>query len=201
MKLLMTQGKQLPRRNPRTTTRPMPRRRLHREFLRWLKLNRARFAVGIAPGRRTDEDLEFSFVGINPAITGILSTSDINVNVTIEDSDFGDENRDTLIWLFHGAKRVPGGYICSECKPEYKRLFPDLVALWTDHLFEELLKWVNERLAPANWLILAGEVGFLTAAWLTSQPPDTPVEPDSVRYVLPLRTQRKQADPYPRSLP
>jgi hypothetical protein len=48
----------------------MPRRQLHREFLRWLKLNRARFAIGIALGKRTDEVLEFSFVGINRAIAG-----------------------------------------------------------------------------------------------------------------------------------
>jgi hypothetical protein len=43
----------------------MPRRRLHREFLRWLKLNRSRLAIGIAVGKRTNEELEFSFVGIH----------------------------------------------------------------------------------------------------------------------------------------
>ena len=167
----------------------MPRRRLHREFLRWLKLNRARFAIDIALGKRTDEALEFSFVGINPAITGILSTRDVNVNVMFEDADFDDGNWDTLIWLFHGAKPVPGGYICSECKPELKRVFADLVALWTDHLFEALLTWVNERLARGKWLILDGQVQAFTSAWLTPLRPDAPAAPDLVRHVLPLRTQ------------
>ena len=56
----------------------MPRRRLHREFLRWLELNRARLAIDIAVGKRTAKDLEFSFVGIHPAITGILSTRSVS---------------------------------------------------------------------------------------------------------------------------
>jgi hypothetical protein len=197
MKPIMTQGKQSDGREPRPT-RQKPRRRLHREFLRWLRLNRARFAIGIAPGKRTDKALEFCFVGINPAITGILSTRDVNVNVMFEDADFDDGNWDTLIWLFHGAKPVPGGYICSQCKPEYKRVFPDLVALWTDHLFEELLKWVNEDLAPANWLVLNDTVKAFNSAWITPLHSDAPGPPDCVHTALPLRTQpRKQIDPSP----
>jgi hypothetical protein len=176
----------------------MPRRRLHREFLRWLKLNRARFAIGIQLGRRTDRRLEFSFVGIHPAITGVLSTCEVNVNVIFEGNDFDAGNWDTLIWLFHGAQPVPGGYICSQCKPEYKRVFPDLVALWTDHLFEELLKWVNEDLAPAKWLVLNDTVQAFNSAWITQLRPDAPVAADCVRHVLPLRTQpREQPDPSP----
>jgi hypothetical protein len=31
-------------------------------------------------------------------------------------------------------------------------IFPSREALWTDHLFEPFLKWVNEKLAPARWL-------------------------------------------------
>ena len=176
----------------------MPRRRLHREFLRWLKLNRARFAIGITLRKRTDRLLEFSFVGINPAITGFLSTCDVNVNVIFEGNDFDAGNWDTLMYLFHAAKPVPGGYICSQCKPEYKRVFPDLVALWTDHLFEELLKWVNAHLAPAKWLVLNGTVQTFNTAWITPLRPDAPESPDCVRHVLPLRTQpRKQLAPSP----
>jgi len=176
----------------------MPRRRLHREFLRWLKLNRSRFAIGIQLGRRTDRALEFSFVGINPAITGILSTCEVNVNVIFEGADIDAGNWDTLIWLFHGAIPVPGGYICTECKPEYKRVFPDLVALWTDHLFEGLLKWINEDLAPAKWLVLNGTVQTFNSAWITPLRPVAPGEANCVRHVLPLRIQpRKQLDPSP----
>ncbi len=177
----------------------MPRRRLHREFLKWLKLNRARFAIGIALGKRTDDVLEFSFVGINPAITGYLSTWDVNVNVNFEDADFVDfRNWDTIFWVDQVAERVPDGYICTQCQPEYKRVFPDRVALWTDHLFETLLTWVNEELAPAHWLILEGQVQSFTSARITSLRPDTPLAPDLVRHVLPLRRHlREQADPSP----
>jgi hypothetical protein len=181
----------------------MPRRRLHREFLKWLKLNRARFAIRIALGKRTDEVLEFSFVGINPAIMGYLSTWDVNVKVNFEDEDFEDfRNWDTIFWVDQVAEPVPGGYICTQCKPEYKKVFPDRVALWTDHLFEALLKWVNEDLAPAHWLILEGQVQCYTSARITPLRPDAPAAPDCVRHVLTLRRQpRKQAEPHSRSLP
>jgi hypothetical protein len=77
-------------------------------------------------------------------------------------------------------------------------VFPCLVALWTDHLFEALLKWVNEDLAPANWLILDGEVDGFTCASLAPLRPDAPAAPDCVQHVLPLRTPpRKQPDPSP----
>jgi hypothetical protein len=176
----------------------MPRRRLHREFLRWLKLNGVRLVIGIALIKRTDEVLEFGFVGINPAITGYLSTKDINVDVTFDDKDFDDDTWDTLLWLFHGAKPVPGGYICSECKPEYKKVFPGLVALWTDHLFEALLTWINEELAPARWLILEGRIRRYTSARISPLRPDGPTAPDLVLHVLPLRTPlRKETDTSP----
>jgi hypothetical protein len=163
-------------------------------------LNRRRLVIGIALGRRTDEVLQFAFVGINPSITGYLSTQDINVDVTFDDKDFDDENWDTLIWLFHGAKPVPGGYICSECKPEYQRVFPDLVALWTDHLFEALLKWITEELAPAHWLIMEGRIRRYTSARISPLRPDGPTAPGLVLHVLPLRTPlRKQTDTSPRA--
>ena len=45
-------------------------------------------------------------------------------------------------------------------------MFADRPALWTDHLFEGLLEWVNESLARAKWLALFGdpEHGDLGAA-------------------------------------
>ncbi len=161
-------------------------------------MNGVRLVIGIALIKRTDEVLEFGFVGINPAITGYLSTKDINVDVTFDDKDFDDDTWDTLLWLFHGAKPVPGGYICSECKPEYKKVFPGLVALWTDHLFEALLTWINEELAPARWLILEGRIRRYTSARISPLRPDGPTAPDLVLHVLPLRTPlRKETDTSP----
>ena len=59
----------------------MPRRMIQRAFLKWLEENRARFAVEIKLGRRTDNVLEFTFAGINRAISGALTTWEINVTV------------------------------------------------------------------------------------------------------------------------
>lgn len=50
--------------------------------------------------------------------------------------------------------------------------FPSREAIWKDHLFDQLLKWVNEKLAPARWLRLSGTGGKgnrgITWAWLIS---------------------------------
>jgi hypothetical protein len=48
--------------------------------------------------------------------------------------------------------------------------------LWADHLFEPLLRWVNEELVPARWLVLEGE------------PESLPTQPASrVEELLPHR--------------
>jgi hypothetical protein len=57
----------------------MPRRQIQRAFLSWLEDNRGRFALDITLGKRTDTVQEFSFVGINPAISGALTTWEIEV--------------------------------------------------------------------------------------------------------------------------
>ena len=62
---------------------PMPRRMIQRAFLKWLEENRSRFAIEIKLGRRTDNVLEFTFAGINRAISGALTTWEINVTVML----------------------------------------------------------------------------------------------------------------------
>jgi hypothetical protein len=69
-------------------------------------------------------------------------------------------------------KRVPGGYVCDLGPPESRSVFPNRPALWTDHLFEPFLEWVNETLAKAKWLALYGSPDYAT--WARLLPDDMP---------------------------
>jgi hypothetical protein len=53
---------------------PMPRRKIQRAFLSWLEENQGRLALDVTLGKRTDAVQEFTFAGINPAISGALTT-------------------------------------------------------------------------------------------------------------------------------
>ena len=54
-------------------------------------------------------------------------------------------------------------------------MFADRPALWTDHLFEGLLEWVNDSLARAKWLALYGSPEW--ASWARLLPGDDPSQP------------------------
>jgi hypothetical protein len=137
---------------------PRPRRQIQRAFLAWLSANRERFALEILPGRRTDRVLEFSFVGINRAVSGSLGNYSLSIAVEYENCLWD------LLWDADASPRhVTGGCICALCEQTERRLFPDRPALWIDHLFEPLLEWTNRDLANANWLLLFGT--HQTATW------------------------------------
>ena len=102
---------------------------------------------------------EFSFAGINRAITGALTSDEVEVWVT-----YRRDCWDILLDVDAEPKRVPGGgYVCGLCPADDRRVFADRPALWTDHLFEGLLEWMNESLARAKWLALFGDPD--TATW------------------------------------
>jgi hypothetical protein len=115
---------------------PMPRRKIQRAFLSWLEDNRARFALEIRHGTRTDRVQEFSFAGINHAITGALTAYEIEVYAMHENDCW-----DILLSAFAEPKRARGGGIfCEACPPEARRVFADRPAQWADHLFDPLLE-------------------------------------------------------------
>jgi hypothetical protein len=99
----------------------VPRRKIQRAFLSWLEENRGRLALDITLGKRTGTVQEFSFAGINPAISGALTTYEIEVLALHDDH----------IWniLFNvdaEPKRAPGGaYVCGLCPPDARRMFAD----------------------------------------------------------------------------
>jgi hypothetical protein len=144
----------------------MPRRMIQRAFLKWLEENRARFAIEIKLGRRSDTVQQFTFAGINSAISGVLSTYEVSVFVMHRGACW-----DFLLDVDAEPKRVPGGYVCDLCPPESRPVFRDRLALWTDHLFEPFLEWVNESLVKAKWLALYGGSDYAT--WARLLPDDT----------------------------
>ena len=91
----------------------MPRRKIQRAFLSWLAENRSRLALDIVLGKRTDTVQQFTFAGTNRAISGALTTYEVEVWVTYR--------HDCWDLLFNAAaepKRVPGGgYVCGLCPP------------------------------------------------------------------------------------
>ena len=66
--------------------------------------------------------------------------------------------------------RVTGGYACEWQANEEQTPFPTREALWQDHIFEPLLKWVNMKLAPARWIRMyqKQDVGWIGASLINS---------------------------------
>jgi len=161
----------------------MPRRMIQRAFLKWFELNRPRFAIEIKLGRRTDRNLELSFAGINGAVTAALTTYEINVYVEYE-----SYNWDMILSVDSVPIRIEGGYYCAFCLPESRSIFPDRLSLYTDHLFEPFLKWVNDDLAKAKWLMLEGKPDHATSARLMEELPGTDKRPNGEVIFIPIRT-------------
>ncbi len=160
----------------------MNRRTIRRAFLKWLKINRSRLAVEIELGCRTEEMIAFSLVGINPVITASLGR-EINVSVTYESYCW-----DLLLCLDEPQiARVRGGYVCTQCLPESRKVFPDRFSIYADHLFERLLDWVNDDLAKAKWLKLSGRPGDMTWVELKTELPEATESQDEEEIYLPLR--------------
>ena len=124
----------------------MPGRMIQRAFLSLLEENRSRFAIKIKLGRRNDGVQQFAFAGINSAVSGVLSTYEISVYVMHQGACW-----DFLLDVDTELRRVPAAMFATSARRNLAPVFP---ALWTDHLFEPFLEWVNESLAKAKWLAL-----------------------------------------------
>jgi hypothetical protein len=162
------------------------RRPHHRAFRQWLALNQERFAQSVQLQENPGEWLSFSFDGIHRAISGALTEDGLCIMATYQ--------KEVWDWLFDDdayPRRAPGGYVCAECLPGHQKLFVNREALWADHLFEALLKWVNETLACANWLVMEGSPGEYSYALLAESKPELRPATDAadrlVTLVLPLR--------------
>jgi hypothetical protein len=129
------------------------RHRIQHAFHNWYRVNQSRFLVELDFIRRSHRVMEFGFAGVVRRITVHLRRNgDLDVIVWWPEDDRKGEALDMLAWYDSAPKRVPGGYICQWCNPETRLTLPSREAIWQNDLFELLLKWVNECLAPATEL-------------------------------------------------
>ena len=152
------------------------RPRIQRAFFTWLIQNWHRLAFDLLIEGRTDHFINFSFIGVNRAISAALTTYEINVSV-----EWNDECWDLLLSLESSPRRGRTGYFCKCCLDyfretnpgeEFTRIFPSREAVWVNDIFEPFLNWVNDDLANAKWLGLFGTPGSATWAKLMDASPD-----------------------------
>lgn len=170
----------------------LPRPQIQRCFMRWLKENNARFEVPLILTKITAKGVELHFQNYPDCLSVWLSHKEINVHV-----QWQGEWWDMLISLDAWSYHTSGGYKCNCCwddRGKSATIFPSREALWTDHLFDPFLKWVNEYLAPARWLRISstGGRGITWAALIRNESELT--EPD--RTLL-LSQQLKRLDGQP----
>jgi len=136
---------------------------IRRATLAWLEQASPRLVIPIRTSGQPNDLLEISFVGITPALTAAVSAYALNVH-----ADWQDETWDMLIAFDANPREIAGGCVCDCCDPDARAVFPDMEALWRDHLFEPFLEWVNTKLVPAEFLCLYGTRGHSTWARLES---------------------------------
>lgn len=157
----------------RNCPRIKPRRRYHRAFLAWLAANRHRLSIDLAFRGRTDGSMQFSFVGIIPALSVSLSRYDLSIHVTWQ-----EEFWDCLADWDSAPMRFAWGYACTLCRDNFRHRHPDdefaavfrsKAGVWAHDIFEPFLEWVNYDLANARVLRLSSYHGATWARLVTAQ--------------------------------
>ncbi len=129
----------------------------------WLIRNRHHLAFDLLIEGRTDRFIEFSFVGVNRAISALLNTNEIAVLAELK-----GECWDLLMDWDSSPACGPTGYFCRSCLDhfrdtnpgeEFTKFFPSREAVWADDIFEPFLRWVNDDLAKAKWLGILRRMG------------------------------------------
>ena len=119
--------------------------------MNWLAAAGSRLLIAVRVKEHAGQHSELSFDGIDPAIGGFFTDRELSVFV-----DWQGRNWDLLINLDVMPERARNGYVCTLCGAEARTIFPDLDALWRDHLFEPFLQWVNGKLTAADTIGLYG---------------------------------------------
>lgn len=157
-------------------TKVKVRPRIQRAFFAWLIRNRDRLSFDLLIEGRTDSFIEFSFVGVNRAISAALTPYGITVS-----AEWNGDCWDFLMDHDSYPKRGPAGYFCPLCLDYFHethpgeastKIFPSREAVWADDIFEPFLEWVNGDLANATYLGLFGDPDYGSWAKLLDAPPE-----------------------------
>lgn len=132
------------------TGRHLPRPRIQRAFVHWLRENQGRFKISVRVAKISARLVELDFPGLPNNLSACLSPYELNVYVSWQ-----GETWDMLSSLEASPFHTAEGWKCRQCVLESgdsAELFPSRDSLWRHHLFEPFLRWANEELAPARWL-------------------------------------------------
>lgn len=173
----------------------MPSPAIQRCFADWHDANAARFLVPVRRGEPTTRSLRLDFpsLGLGDTLHAALQDSEISAYANAD-----GECWDLLVSLdLVVPERVEGGWVCRHCVRgvPYTGITPKLYgsreALWRDHLFEEFLEWVNEKLARADTLAFYRFGEGITSAHLL------PVDGGRVRDTPPAYSFTLKRKPVP----
>jgi hypothetical protein len=121
-------------------------------FRQWL--DEAGPAVPIRIRDVSDNGISFGFEGYTAVLDGWIGQrdghDDFEMLIAAEYKGIWDglTNPD----LVYPEPR-PGGWVCATCEREGRAsLFPTAKAVWRDHLFDRLTKWIADCLVPATYL-------------------------------------------------
>lgn len=116
-------------------------------FLAWFDEVSARFAMPVSVDLASASSTELRIRGLHPAIW-IAITQDWSIDVGVEwDGVFWD----LLASMDIAPKPLPdGGWENALLIPEARSSHPTREAIWRADGFEELLTWINGKLAPAT---------------------------------------------------
>jgi len=133
-------------------------------------VNADRFLVPLRLGKPTSRALRLDFptLGLEDHLYAALLESEIAVYAAVE-----GEVWDLLVSLdLVVPERAEGGWVCRHCVRgvPYTGITPKLYTsredVWREHLFEEFLAWVNEKLARADTLAFYRFSEGMTSAYL-----------------------------------
>jgi hypothetical protein len=125
---------------------------LKASFLRWLGEAKTALKVPIIVTELLADRIRFGFGGYTPVLRGWIGHREgYRGAEMLIDAEF-QGIWDGLRWPDSVCPvRRSGGWVCATCEGEgHPVLFESAEAIWRDHLFDDLLEWVNESLTPAT---------------------------------------------------
>jgi hypothetical protein len=167
------------------TRNHLSRRRIQRAFVCWFRENRGRFKTSVRVAKISARLVELHFPGHPDCLSASLSPYELNVCVT-----WHGECWDLLSSFEASPFHTAEGWKCKQCVFEHgdsARLFPSRESLWQDHLFDPLLRWVNEELAPACWLQISRIKGATWAELIR----DESALPNPSTTLLPIQQPKR----------
>ncbi|EQB12156.1 hypothetical protein [Sphingobium lactosutens] len=118
--------------------------------------------------------VEINFLIGGGAIRGYAHPVGISVSAVLGDECWDFLFDEDVVPVNDRAK-----WFCSFCEPNDRRLFLSIEALWIDHLFDPLRRWIDEQLRPATTLEFHRVEGA-TWARLTTEPTEASATATSV---------------------